>query len=62
LLIYRQGNAEKGIAIGLKRATADNSVCAYNQLTVCITGAGAGVNNVREQKKHEARKMFGNAA
>jgi hypothetical protein len=34
----------------------------YNQFTVCITSAGAGVDNVREQKKHEARKMFENAA
>jgi hypothetical protein len=33
-----------------------------NGLTVCVTGAGAGVDNVREQKKHEARKMFENAA
>jgi homoserine kinase len=30
--------------------------------TVCVTGAGAGVDNVREQKKTEARKMFENAA
>jgi hypothetical protein len=27
-------------------------------LTVCVTGAGAGVDNVREQEKLEARKML----
>ena len=30
--------------------------------TVCVTGAGAGVDNVWEQKKIEARKMLENAA
>jgi hypothetical protein len=30
--------------------------------TVGVTGAGAGVDNVREQKKTAARKMFENAA
>jgi len=30
--------------------------------TVCVTGAGAGVDSVREQKKLEARKMLENAA
>jgi hypothetical protein len=31
-------------------------------LTVCVTGAGAGMDNVREQEKLEARKMLENAA
>ena len=30
--------------------------------TVCVTGIGAGVDNVWEQKKLEARKMLENAA
>jgi len=30
--------------------------------TVCVTGAGAGVDSVREQEKLEARKMLENAA
>jgi len=30
--------------------------------TVCVTGAGAGVDSVWEQKKLEARKMLENAA
>jgi len=30
--------------------------------TVCVTGAGAGVDSVRDQKKLEARKMLENAA
>jgi len=30
--------------------------------TVCVTGAGAGVDSVREQEKPEARKMLENAA
>jgi hypothetical protein len=30
--------------------------------TVCVTGAGAGVDNAWEQKKLEARKMLENAA
>jgi len=30
--------------------------------TVCVTGAGAGVDSVWEQKKTEARKMPENAA
>jgi hypothetical protein len=30
--------------------------------TVCVTGAGAGVDNVREQKKLEARKILVNRA
>ena len=32
------------------------------RLTVCVTGAGAGVDNVWEQKKLEARKMLVNRA
>ena len=31
-------------------------------LTVCVTRAGAGVDNVWEQEKLEARKMLENAA
>jgi hypothetical protein len=30
--------------------------------TVCVTGAGAGVDSVWEQEKLEARKMLENAA
>ena len=30
--------------------------------TVCVTGAGAGVDSVREQEKPKARKMLENAA
>jgi len=30
--------------------------------TVCVTGAGAGVDSVWEQEKPEARKMLQNAA
>jgi len=30
-------------------------------LTACVTGGGAGVDNVREQEKLEARKMLENA-
>jgi len=30
--------------------------------TVCVTGAGAGVDNAWEQEKPEARKMLENAA
>jgi hypothetical protein len=30
--------------------------------TVCVTGAGAGVDSVREQEKLEARKILENAA
>jgi hypothetical protein len=30
--------------------------------TVCVTGAGAGVDSVGEQEKLEARKMLENAA
>jgi len=30
-------------------------------LTVCVTGAGAGVDSVWEQEKLEARKMLENA-
>ena len=32
------------------------------RLTVCVTGAGAGVDSAWEQKKLEARKMLENAA
>jgi len=32
------------------------------RLTVCVTGAGAGVDSAWEQKKPEARKMSENAA
>jgi hypothetical protein len=32
------------------------------RLTVCVTGAGVGVDSVWEQEKLEARKMLGNAA
>ena len=31
-------------------------------LTVCVTGAGAGVDSAWEQKKLKARKMLENAA
>jgi hypothetical protein len=31
-------------------------------LTACVTGAGAGVDSVREQKKLEARKLSKKAA
>jgi len=31
-------------------------------LTVCVTGAGVGVDSAWEQKKLEARKMLENAA
>jgi len=33
-----------------------------DRLTVCVTGAGAGVDSVREQKKLEVRKMLVNRA
>jgi hypothetical protein len=33
-----------------------------SRLTVCVTGAGAGVDSVWEQEKLEARKMLENAA
>jgi hypothetical protein len=33
-----------------------------SRLTVCVTGAGAGVDSAWEQKKLEARKMLENAA
>jgi hypothetical protein len=32
------------------------------RLMVCVTGGGAGVENVWEQEKLEARKMLENAA
>jgi hypothetical protein len=35
---------------------------ALGWLTVCVTRAGAGVDNAWEQKKLEARKMLENAA
>ena len=35
---------------------------ARGGLTVCVTGAGAGVDSVREQRKLEARKMLVNRA
>jgi hypothetical protein len=39
-----------------------NYLFATNGLTVCVTGAGAGVDSVWEQEKPEARKMLENAA
>jgi len=35
---------------------------AIERLTVCVTGAGAGVDSAWEQRKPEARKMLQNAA
>jgi hypothetical protein len=35
---------------------------AQMRLTVCVTGAGAGVDSVWEQKKLEAREILENAA
>ena len=35
---------------------------ALGCLTVCVTGAGAGVDSAWEQKKLEARKLLENAA
>jgi len=35
---------------------------AISHPTVCVTGAGAGVDSVREQYKLEARKILENAA
>ena len=35
---------------------------ARRWLTVCVTGAGAGVDSAWEQEKLEARKMLENAA
>jgi len=32
--------------------------CARKRPTVCVTGAGAGVDSVWEQEKLEARKML----
>jgi len=32
--------------------------CAKNGLTVCVTGAGAGVDSAWEQEKLEARKIL----
>jgi len=37
-------------------------LCALFVLTIGVTGAGAGVDSVREQKKLEARKMLDNGA
>jgi len=39
-------------------------VCVLHvkRLTVCVTGAGVGVDSAWEQKKLEARKMLENAA
>jgi len=34
---------------------------AIERLTVCVTGAGAGVDSAWEQEKLEARKMLENA-
>ena len=34
----------------------------FDCLTVCVTGAGAGMDNAWEQKKLEARKMPEKAA
>jgi len=39
----------------------DSRFC-YGCPTVCVTGAGAGVDSVWEQEKLEARKMLENAA
>jgi hypothetical protein len=33
-----------------------------NRLTVCVNGAGAGMDSAWEQEKLEARKMLENAA
>jgi hypothetical protein len=47
------------------RALADmqrNKALHASRPTVCVTGAGAGVDSVREQRKLEARKMLENAA
>ncbi len=35
---------------------------SHKRLTVCVTGAGAGVDSAWEQKKLEARKMPEKAA
>jgi hypothetical protein len=37
-------------------------VFAFTRLTVCVTGAGAGVDSAWEQHKLEARKMLVNRA
>jgi hypothetical protein len=42
-----------------KLTAAVKRVCG---LTVCVTGAGAGVDSAWEQRKPEARKMFVEAA
>ena len=40
----------------------DNLFNGSQNLAVCVTGAGAGVDSAREQKKLEARKMLVNRA
>jgi hypothetical protein len=47
-------------------SNAENLLMGVNRfshcLTVCVTGAGAGVDSAWEQEKLEARKMLENAA
>ncbi len=45
----------------LNREKEGQSHC-HGRPTVGVTGGGAGVDNVREQDKPEARKMLENAA
>lgn len=40
----------------------DLRIYSNDHLTVCVTGAGAGRDSAREQRKLEARKMLENAA
>ena len=55
-------------SVETKQAKRDNSVLfslkefSANGLTVCVTGAGAGVDSAWEQKKLEARKLLLEAA
>jgi hypothetical protein len=39
-----------------------NFILGTMRLTVCVTGAGVGVDSAWEQKKLEARKMLEKAA
>ena len=56
-------NSISGIFFVATRTCFHNYLCyARNCPTVCVTGAGAGVDSVWEQEKLEARKMLENAA
>ncbi len=41
-----------------RTASDEEAVFCLNRLTVCVTGAGAGVDSAWEQEKLEARKML----